>query len=106
MSNNKHDITAIIYDKRGKILSIGKNSYIKTNPMMIKLGRPLGITNRPFIHAEIDAIIRCKNIDRAYKIFVARYNKLSQPMLAKPCEICMSGIRQTNIKIVEWTMPI
>ena len=72
--------------------------------MMVKLGRPLGITNRPFIHAEIDAIIRCRNLDRAHRIFVSRYNRQGEPADACPCEICRSGIDKTPIKIIEYTV--
>jgi hypothetical protein len=29
----RHELTAVIYDRKGNVLSIGKNSYIKTHPL-------------------------------------------------------------------------
>lgn len=109
MSSANHNITAIIYDRRGRILSIGKNSYIKTHTLMLKHGRKVGITNRPFLHAEIAAIIKCRNLEKAYKISVYRYGANGNPMLARPCPICWSAIyalkNTYSLKLVEWTIP-
>ena len=38
----KHKITAIIYDKKGRVLSIGQNSYIKTHPYQAKIAKQVG----------------------------------------------------------------
>lgn len=104
MCTSKQNITAIIYDRKGRILSIGKNSYVKTHPMQARYAKKVGQPYKVHLHAEIAAIVKCKNIERAYKISVFRYNKEGKPMLAKPCPICMSAIKATNISVVEWTM--
>lgn len=100
--NYKHQLTAIIKDKKGKILSIGKNSYIKTHPVMYKLALEKGIfePKANFVHAEIDAINRCKNLNKAYKIEVYRLSRNGKYMNSKPCHICRSGILKTNIKVI------
>lgn len=104
MSSSKHQLTAIIYDRRGRVLSIGKNSYTKTHTMMIFYGKKVGITNRPYLHAEMDAIIKCKNLEKAYKMSVFRYGNDGRPLMAKPCPICWSAIQSIpSLKIVEWT---
>lgn len=35
---NQHVVTAYIYDKRGRMLSMGRNSYTKTHPTMVRIG--------------------------------------------------------------------
>lgn len=94
------NVTAMIYDRRGKILSIGKNSYLKTHPMQARHAHKTGHPEKQFLHAEIHAITRCRNLDRAYKIFITRYNKQGEPVLAKPCPVCMSAIQESGIKHV------
>lgn len=57
----KHvDITATIYDKRGKIIAIGKNSYIKTHPKMKEYAIKNSEPYKQVLHAEIAALIKCK----------------------------------------------
>ena len=103
MKQNKYNVTAIIYDKKGNILSIGKNSYRKTHPMQAKFARKVGRPDRVFLHAEIDAIVRCRNIDDAYRIFVTRTDKMGHTRLAKPCPICAEALQTVGIKHVEHT---
>lgn len=103
-----HRLTAIIYDKRKRILSVGQNSYVKTNTQMFLFGRKFGIVNRIYLHAEADAILKLNysERDRARTIFIARYSSFdNRPLLAKPCEICQEMIKKLlpNIKNVIWT---
>lgn len=97
------DITAIIYDKKGRILSIGKNSYVKTHPKQARHACKVGRPDKVFLHAEMDAIIRCKDLSKAYKIFVTRISRKGLYVNAKPCPICEDAISETLIKEVEWT---
>lgn len=96
-------VTAIIEDKRGKVLSIGSNSYIKTHPLQVKHAKKVGQPDRQFLHAEVHAITRCRDLTSAYMIKVFRYNKAGEPVLAKPCAVCMSAIESTPIKRIEHT---
>ena len=102
-SNLKPNITAIIYDKRGRVLSIGKNSYIKTHPLQAKYAKAHGEDQKTVMHAEIHAITRCKDLSKAHKMLITRYYADGRPALAKPCKICQSAIANTPIKIVEHT---
>jgi deoxycytidylate deaminase len=99
----RFDITAIIYDKRGKILSIGKNSYVKTHPYQAKCAQMVGLPDKQFLHAEIHAIVRCKKLDKAHKIVVMCFDKSGEEKNAMPCPVCRSAIEATGIKIVEHT---
>lgn len=104
MAQVKHNITAIIYDSKGNILSIGKNDYKKSHPIQAKMAEECGEHHKIFLHAEIDAIIKCKKLDKAYRIFVSRVNSGGKYRLAKPCRICSHAIKEmTPIKIIEHT---
>lgn len=104
MAAKQQNLTAIIYDRKGKVLSIGKNSYVKTHPLQAKHANIVGRPENIVLHAEIDAIIKCRNLDKAYRIFVSRTNKAGEYRLAKPCPICMSAISQTKIQKIEWSI--
>ena len=99
----KHHVTAIIFDKRGRPLSIGQNSYIKTHPLQLKMAEKVGLPEKKFIHAEIQSIVKCRDISKAHKIMVMRYNKDGEPVNAKPCKICEQAIALTPIKVIEHT---
>jgi tRNA(Arg) A34 adenosine deaminase TadA len=101
MSGSTQDLTAIIYDKRGRVLSIGKNSYIKTHPLQAKHAHMTGLSDKLFIHAEISAIVRCRDLSKAHKILVTRVGRNGDLLLAKPCPICQSAIREAGIKYIE-----
>lgn len=97
-------ITAIIYDKRGNVLSIGKNSYIKTHTLQAHYAKKVGKEEAIYLHAEIHAITRCMNLKDAYRIAVFRYDIAGNPANAKPCSICEAAIREmTNIKVIQHT---
>jgi tRNA(Arg) A34 adenosine deaminase TadA len=96
-------ITAVIYDRRGRVLSVGQNSYIKTHPLQAKHAHRAGLPEKTFLHAEIHAITRCRDLTKAHKILITRYNRQGEPVLAKPCPVCMSAIHSTGIKHIEHT---
>lgn len=97
------DITAIIYDKKGRVISIGKNSYVKSHPKQARHACKVGLPEKIFLHAEMDAIIRCKSLLKAHKIFVSRISAKGKYVNAKPCPICQDAIKEAGIQLVEWT---
>ena len=100
---NRYNITALIYDKRGRVLSVGKNSYIKTHPLQKKHADAVGLYHKIYLHAEIHAIALCKSLDKAHKIVILRHDSEGNPKNAKPCPVCESAIRAAGIKIVTHT---
>lgn len=102
-SRKQFDMTAVIYDKRGMVLAIGKNSYVKTHPLMMHYGEKVGETNKPYIHAELAAILKCKDLSKAHTIKIFRFLEDGSPANAKPCPICCSAIKATPIKHIEHT---
>lgn len=102
-SKVRQNISAVIYDKKGRVLSIGYNSYIKTHPIQAHHANKVGMPEKQYLHAEIHAIVRCRDLDKAHRIFVSRWGNNGSPLLAKPCPICMSAIKSAGIEIIEHT---
>jgi tRNA(Arg) A34 adenosine deaminase TadA len=98
----KQAITAQVYDRRGRLLSTGKNSYSKTHPRQAALGAKVGQPLRIFLHAEISALIRCRG--EPYKIKITRLDAAGLPRLAKPCPICELAIQEAGVQVVEYTV--
>lgn len=98
---NNYRLCAIIVDKKGKILSIGTNSYHKTHPTQAYYASKSDNANRIFLHAEIDAIVKCKG--KADAIYIARLGNSGKPRLAKPCDICRRAIRDLGIEKIVHT---
>lgn len=101
--NKKYSITAIITDKRGKVLSVGENSYKKTHPMQKKFAEKEGMAYKVFLHAEISALIKLRNPEDAHTITIIRTLKNGEPANAKPCRICAAAIKNSNIKNIVHT---
>lgn len=103
MTKKRFSVTAVIYDKRGMVLSVGSNSYVKTHPLQAYHARRAGEPEKVFLHAEIHAITRCDNLDKAHRIVVFRYMEDGSPADARPCKICQAAIKKAGIDIVEHT---
>ena len=99
----EQNVTAFIYDKKGTLLSIGKNSYIKTHPLQAKIAAKVGQPNRIYLHAEIHALTRLSESDVPRKIVVVRLDKNGQPRLSRPCAVCQEALRMYGITEVEYT---
>ena len=99
----KHTLTAVVYDRKGKVLSVGQNSYTKTHPRQAAIAAKVGLPEKKFVHAEFVAITKCRDLKKAHKIMITRYNRAGEPVNAKPCPICMELIRLSGIKEIEHT---
>lgn len=98
----RYEITALAYDKRGRLLSVGHNSYTRTHRLQahytnLSGGHPSAI----YLHAELCALIKARK--RVHKLVVLRFNKDGSPALAKPCPACQLAIRHFNVKHVEYS---
>lgn len=103
MATKQQTLSAVIYDRKGRVLSVGQNSYVKTHPLQAAHAKKVGRDEKVFLHAEIHAIVRCRDLSRAHKIFVSRWDAHGNAVLAKPCPVCMSAIEAAGIEIVEHT---
>ena len=93
----------MLYDRRGRLLSIGQNSYVKTHTVQAKAARAVGKPDSIYLHAEVAAIVKCANIEQAHKLVVLRFTKDGKPANSKPCPICQHVIKSTNIKVIQHT---
>ena len=98
----KYVILAKCYDKRGKILSTGLNSYKKTHTLQSYFAKKVGLDCKEYLHSEIQALIRAGD-KKVYRLTVERYNADGQPALAKPCPICQEAIKAYGVSVVEYT---
>lgn len=96
-------LKATIFDKKGRVISIGENSYLKTHPMQRSFGIKTGNPKAVFIHAEIAALVKLKDWAKAYRIMIERYDENGHPKLAKPCAACSLALEKAGIKVVEYT---
>lgn len=99
-SKVKHSIGAMILDRKGSVLSVGFNSYIKTHPMQYTYNKDINPT-RIFLHAEIDALVKCRG--EPHTLVVARIGKDGKIRLAKPCKGCFNAIKDAKIKKTYFT---
>lgn len=101
--SRKVEIKATIRDKRGKVLSVGTNNYSKSHPLQYSFAAGVGKPDAIYLHAEMDALIRCRDISKAYSIHVERYYSDGRPALAKPCSICMAALKHYGVKEITWS---
>jgi len=96
-SNKNYRVGAVIFDKRGRVISSACNSY-KTHPFVLKY------SNYPFLHAETHAII-AGGLDNVHNcdIMITRVLLNGQPSMAKPCPSCQRALKDCGIRDVYYT---
>lgn len=97
--NKRYEITALAYDKRGRLLSVGKNSYVKSHPVQRKYGVRAGRPKAIYMHAEIAALLKARG--PVHKLVVLRYDTNGKPAPAAPCIMCQLAIKDFGVKEVE-----
>lgn len=102
-TRQRQSITAFVYDKRGTLLSVGRNSYVKTHPIQYKAAAAVNKPESIYLHAEVAALVKLKDWSKAHRIDVIRVLKDGTTGNAKPCPICCKVIGQTAIKLINHT---
>ena len=100
---SKPNVTCFVYDRKGNLLSVGRNSYVKTHPVQAKAAKAVGEEKRIFLHAEIHALVQIRDWNLPWRMHVVRLGADGRELLAKPCPVCMHVIKQTGIKRIEHT---
>lgn len=98
----RYDIIAICFDKRGRLISIGYNSYTKSHPLQKYFAEKVGHPDKIYLHAEIAAILAAKG-QPIHRIEISRFNKKGDISNAKPCPICMEAIQAFGIDKISYT---
>lgn len=96
-------VYAIITDDKGRVVAEGQNSYTKTHPIQKKIACCVGLPDKEYLHAEMQAIIRSQG--KGTKIYIARVDHKGNEKLAKPCPVCEKAILEEhgNINHIEYT---
>lgn len=101
---NQHSLTAIAYDKRGRILAVGVNSYTKSHTLQAKLAKKAGNPDRIYLHAEIACLTKVQDHSKVHTLAVFRYDSRGRPKNARPCEICQHAIDLFGVPNVKYTV--
>lgn len=102
VDSNKYIVGAFAYDNKGRLLSKGTNSFVKTHPQQKKYADYVGLNYKIYLHAEISAIIKANSkIDTLIVARILQYT--NETALAKPCPVCYEAIRQAKIRKVYFT---
>jgi tRNA(Arg) A34 adenosine deaminase TadA len=86
---------------RGKVVQVATNLERKSHPIQAKFAKRVGLGEKIFLHAEISALIKCRQNSDA--IVVARVNPQGKLRMAKPCPICELAIRESGIREVYYS---
>jgi tRNA(Arg) A34 adenosine deaminase TadA len=97
----RYNFVSVVTDKKDRILSIGLNSFSKTHPTQARLAKLSGQGDKIYLHAEIDALVRCKS--KPDSIYVVRLNCKGQIRPAEPCVICRMAIKESNMRNIYHT---
>lgn len=103
MTKKRFSVKATVYDKRGRKLTEGTNSYTKTHTLQAKYAVSVGLDDKIFLHAEIAALSKLKSFHKPYKIVVERYLSDGSTALAKCCKVCEAAVKAHRIKYIEYT---
>lgn len=103
MPRTKQSVTALAYDKRGRLLAVGHNSYKKTHPLQKKYAAFSKKPGRIYLHAELACLLKASKRGRVHKLVIERTSKAGSPMFSAPCEGCRIAISDFNVKEVVHT---
>jgi deoxycytidylate deaminase len=99
----KQRMAAIVTDKRSIPLAKATNSPTKTHPEQAKFAKRAGKPKQVFLHAEISALVKNKNV-AGNTLYVLRLGKDNSIRLARPCPVCWEAIIQDgNIETVYYS---
>lgn len=102
--NQRQSITAVVRDRRGRILGRGQNSYTKTHPVQAYWARLTGAPEqRCYLHAEIAALISARGRGQPWSIDIARQGRSGKYLLAAPCGACLAAIQAAGIRRITHT---
>lgn len=101
----KHNIGAVLVSKNWDIIGVGANVN-KTHPLQAELAAKVGLEHKIFLHAELQCLINSKRRDlRGARLFIYREFVNGGTALARPCPICMAGIKRFGINEIYYTTP-
>lgn len=101
MANKQQNLTALAYDKKGRLIAVGVNSYTKTHPLQAKYAKRSGRPGAIYLHAEIAALVKARG--KVHKLVVTRFDRHGKAVNAKPCAACQLALQDYGVAVVEHT---
>lgn len=101
MSKTRQHIVAIARDKRGRIVSVGRNNYNKSHTIQYKFAKKTGVPYKIYLHAEIDCLIKARD-RKVHSIQVKRLGNDGVYLRSKPCAVCFAALQAYGIKSIIW----
>jgi len=95
-----------VLTKGRKLVSSGYNTLAKTHPLQSHYASLVGKPDAIFLHAEIAAIVEAKSkgIDLTGCVaYVFRRGLGGDVRMARPCPICMKGLKDVGITSIVYT---
>ena len=103
MTRKRYNITATAFDKKGRVLSTGKNEYNRSHPLYKHFAILAGESGQKiYKHAEFSACISAGKKE-IYSILVQRHHSNGDPANAEPCKTCKIMLKSFGVKKVIFT---
>lgn len=96
MESNERTKHGCVIVKSGAVQGRGVNTY-RNQPGIIEQ------TDALSVHAEINALKRCANVNGAV-LYVARVNNAGEPRQSRPCPDCLKALKVAGVKRVVYTI--
>lgn len=97
-TKGQYRVAATAFGIHGSPLYTGTNSYVKTHPVQAMLAKMVGMPDRIYLHAEIDALVRAGS--QVHTMVVTRVGAANQRLPSKPCAICRLAMRRAGVRRV------
>ncbi len=97
--HDQHKLGCVIFDKRGKVISVGHNLLNKTHPLLRRYDA------FKTLHAEASALLFYKHPEhfKGASLLVYRETKNGKLANARPCHMCTKLIKLYGLKRVYYT---
>lgn len=99
----RYTLVATCFDRRGRVIGTGTNSYQKTHRLMKHFSLMAGESEEKiYKHAELSAVLSCgdKEID---SILVQRFHANGDMANAMPCPACQYMLKSFGVRLVKYT---
>ena len=93
-----HKMGCAVYDRKGNLLATGINKPTKSHPIQAKYAERAKEPKKIYLHAEIDALIKCKELP--FSIYIARITRSGKLGISRPCPICVTALKEAGIQEV------
>lgn len=99
----RYQIKATSFDRRGRKIAVGFNTYEKTHPRQKQLAEQCDLHDKEYLHAEIACLIKSRR-RRVHRVVIERYDSEDRSKNAAPCPICLLALRESDVRVVEYTI--